>query len=431
MQWMEIQNVECGECIVLGGKKRDILMVDCGSSNNKIRDGSTDFPDYVENGIMRRYRGMDSRAFLLTHCHRDHVCGLWQILKTSPSYFNRYYLPTSPCDKSGRPLLLEYALFVYVFLNRLTGYSKVNICELELLSRVAKAAGADSIYTVRAGDTFDFDDVTYEVLWPEETDFPFPPIFASAVEDLNVCLSSPFLPATASEFLRLKDQFCTVYSECCKCKPLREEHIAELDAILNRITDLIPQLLLLPCTADAADILNNSVTQTAYSDAMNAASVIFQNRRENEASMDDILMTGDAPPESLEAVADRLYDGYYAIKAPHHGTANFYSPLLAEIGVSHIIISNGEYRQGGQIAEEYADCPAVKHCTSHDACPWYRQSGSSCNRLACCYELSPRPGLTIKCSVYRSGDKFYPCIISVLSPSGRRACLCDERASDR
>lgn len=430
MQWIEVHNVEHGECIVLGGK-HSILMVDCGSSNNKIRDGGTDFAGYVENGIMERYRGVEDRSFLLTHCHRDHVCGLWRILKISPLYFSRYYLPVSPCDARGRPLVLEYALFVYAFLNRLTGYSKVNVCELELFPRVAKAAGADSIAVLRAGDTFDFDGVTYEVLWPRGTDFPFPERFSAAVENLNVCLSSPLLPPCAREFLRLKDDFCSAYQECCLHRPLREEQVAELSALLRRIRALVPQLFLLPAAADAAAILNDPATQAAYSDAINAASVIFQNRREREAGTEDILMTGDAPPESLKAVSDSLYDSYYILKAPHHGTASAFSPLLQEIGASHIIISNGEYRQGGQIAEEYADLPAVKHCTSGDACPWFRQSGSSCNRLACCYEFSPRPGLTIECPACRAGRKFPDCLISVVGPSGRRTCLCDGRASPR
>ena len=33
MQWLELHNVEYGECIVLGGAHHDILMVDCGSIN--------------------------------------------------------------------------------------------------------------------------------------------------------------------------------------------------------------------------------------------------------------------------------------------------------------------------------------------------------------------------------------------------------------
>ena len=43
MQWLELHNVEYGECIVLGGAHHDILMVDCGSINQKIREGNFGF----------------------------------------------------------------------------------------------------------------------------------------------------------------------------------------------------------------------------------------------------------------------------------------------------------------------------------------------------------------------------------------------------
>ena len=89
MKYLEVHNVEYGECVVLGGSKREILMVDCGSMNRKIREGDVEFTDYVYGGIMGRYAALDSRAFLLSHCHRDHVCGFWQILNTDPGYFGR------------------------------------------------------------------------------------------------------------------------------------------------------------------------------------------------------------------------------------------------------------------------------------------------------------------------------------------------------
>ena len=425
MRWMELQNVEFGECIVLGGAKREILMVDCGSSNNIIRDGNVGFDEYVKNGIMRRYRGMDRRAFLLTHCHRDHVCGLWTILGVSPLYFNRLYLPVSPCDEKGDPLLLEFALFVYAFLDRLTGYSRVNVCELELFGRAAKAAGAEAVFPIAQGSGFVFDGAEYEVLWPARTGFPFPALFASAVEELNVRLSSPFLPACAGEFLRLKRAFCTAYRQACAVSPLTDEGVAELRAAFGRVSALLPSLRLLPCAGEIAALLENPVTQTAYSDTVNAASVIFQNVRRQEASADDLLMTGDAPPESIEAVAERLYDAYYAVKVPHHGTASFVSPILNGIAASHLLISNGEYRQGGQIAQEYAALAAVKHCTSPDACPWYKLNGACCNRLAACWEHSGGPSLTVRCPVYLRREKAFPCSIAVVSPSGRRACFCE------
>jgi hypothetical protein len=427
MQWLEVHNVEYGECIVMGGAHHDIFMVDCGSINQKIREGDLAFSSYVDPAIVSRYSGCTARSFLLTHYHRDHLCGFRQLLEGSPNYFNRVFLPASPCDKRGRPLLLEFALFVYVFLNRQSDFSQGNVSSLKLFEQVSKKAGADRIYALKAGDSFLFDGVTYDILWPAAEDFPFSDLFADAVEEMNICLSSPFLPEYAGEFMRLKEQFCGAYLACCETAPLKQENIDRISAVLSQIDALASQLLLLPAAQDIAEILSRQTTSTAYSEQLNAAGVIFQNRRTSEASLNDILMTGDATPDSLDAVAGQLYDNYYIIKAPHHGTASSWSHLFTEISASHIIISNGDYRQGGMVASEYVDLPAIKHCTNCAACSWYQSSGCSCNRMSCCYELPGGAGITIKCPYCRSRTGPAPCGIYVVSSNGERSCLCDDR----
>ena len=40
MQWLELVNMEYGECVVLGARDRSVLMVDCGSVNQTVRDRS-------------------------------------------------------------------------------------------------------------------------------------------------------------------------------------------------------------------------------------------------------------------------------------------------------------------------------------------------------------------------------------------------------
>ena len=426
MQWLELHNVEYGECIVLGGSHHDILMVDCGSINQKIREGDLDFSAYVDPTLMERYSGCSGREFLLTHYHRDHLCGLYQMLSKRGGYFDRILLPVSPADARGQHLLLDFALFVYAFLPRQSDYAQVNLSALRIFSRIAKSAGADRVYPIAGGSSFLFDGVTYEVLWPDREGYPFSELFASAVEQLNVCLASPFLPEAARRFLELKARYGKAYDACCQSSPLRAEGIAQLDALLEQIDALLPELHLLPTAPDVVQILTDPGTTAAYSDELNAASVIFHNRRTKEASLDDILMTGDAAPESFDAIAGRLYRDYYIVKAPHHGTASHWSHWLSEIAASHILISNGEYQKGGKIASEYVDLPAVKHCTNCVACSWYASSGCSCNRVACCYDLPMGAGLTIKCPRCRERKGTAPCGIYIVSHGGERACLCDD-----
>ena len=121
-----------------------------------------------------------------------------------------------------------------------------------------------------------------------------------------------------------------------------------LDQALTELEGLREELNQLPEAHDVREILENPLYAEAYSNGLNAASVIFQNRREGEAGAQDILMTGDAPPEILEGLTEKLYDGYNILKAPHHGTASAYCSLFTDMSFAHILISNGEYHAGGR-----------------------------------------------------------------------------------
>lgn len=420
---VDLHDVECGECVVLDAG-REVLMVDCGSSSRVIRSGNIDFFDYVRGGVMPRYRDARERSFLLTHCHRDHLNGLWRILRADSSYFDRLFLPVSPCGEDGRPLLLEFALYVYAFLSRFTVYSHLNTGVLRLFRRAACAVGAQRVFPVRAGDSFLFDSTDYDILWPPQDGFPFPDSFAAAVSEQDALLSSPYLPSAAADFLRLKRDFCSAYLACCATSPVLPENAAEVGALLRQIGSLAPMLQLLPCAEEISG--NLMAGQRMYSDAINAASVVFQNRRPRAGSSasgaPDILMTGDAPPETLAALQDSLYDGYSIVKAPHHGTKSAYSPLLEEIAADHILISSGV--SGGKIAEEYAALPGLKHCSSNSVCAYFQSKGSCCNRLAYCYGMS-RPALAVNCPSNRVSRNPAPCGIRTVSPAGESPCFCD------
>ncbi|HEX3018292.1 MAG TPA: hypothetical protein VHP31_10650 [Caproicibacter sp.] len=435
---VDLHDVEYGECIVLDSG-REILMVDCGSSNRVIRGGNISFFDSVRLQIMPRYRDAEERSFLLTHCHRDHLSGLWRILRADPAYFDRLFLPVSPCGEDGRPLLLEFALYVYAFLSRMTEYSHMNTGVLRLFHRAAREAGAQRVYPIRAGDSFSFCGTDYDILWPPDDDFPFRDDFAAAVDAQDELLSSPYLPSVAGDFLRLKRGFCSAYASCCRNSPILPEYAAETGALLRQIGALAPMLRLLPCADEICENLISPANQRRYSDALNASSVVFQNRRDGGAESLDILMTGDAPPETLAAVESNLYDGYFIVKAPHHGTKSAYAPLLEEIAADHILISNGV--TGGKIAEEYAALPGIKHCSSNSVCAHFQSAGSCCNRLSVCHDM-PRPGLAVNCAGNRSaanagfgfflGNRLLDishsapfCCIRVISAGCEKTCFCD------
>ena len=239
-------------------------------------------------------------------------------------------------------------------------------------------------------------------------------------------LSSPFLPDCAARFRALKDRFCRLSAQADSGAVLTDELVTECAAVLGQIEEMAPELGLLPPAPDIREILTRPVIETAYSDELNAASVVLQNHRTREASFDDILLTGDAAPETFDEIAPQLYENYYIFKAPHHGTASHWSHLFSTLSAEHVLISNGDYDQGGRIAQEYVDFPGVKHCTNCGPCAWFRGSGCSCSRMALCYEVPRGAGLTIKCPFVRGETAEAPCHIAVIGPRGRRACLCDD-----
>lgn len=423
MRWIDLHDVGWGQCVVLGGDRGGILMVDCGSSNLKLGENGPGFYEYVTDSIVPRYRGAESRSFFLTHCHRDHLCGLRRILEAAPDYFGALYLPVPPDGEDGRPLLLEFALYASVFLNRLTGYARVNVSLLTLFSRAARLAGAGAVFPVREGDSFFLDGTEYEVIWPPETGFPYPPEISAAVDALDAMLSAPFLPPCAREFLELRNRFCTAYRAMCSVSPVRGEEAEETAALYDRLEALVPNLLLLPCAEDASALLAAKETQEAYSGTLNAACAVFQNVRGGGPGPDDILMTGDAAPESLLAASARMYDGYAVLQAPHHGTAGYFFPL--EIAADHILISNGPYRGGGEIAPGYAELPAVRHCTGNAACSYFKEYGSCCNRLALCGACPGGTILPVRCPAVSRPGAEAPCRIRVVSGRKKNSCLCD------
>jgi hypothetical protein len=294
---------------------------------------------------------------------------------------------------------------------------------LTLFTRAARLAGAGAVFPVRAGDGFSLDGTEYEVIWPPETGFSYPQKLDGAVDALDEMLSDPFLPACAREFLQLRERFCAAYRRMCVSAPVREEDADETRVLCERIETLVPQLLLLPRAAEAAELLACQETQQAYSDTLNAACAVFQNVRHGGPGADDILMTGDATPESLAAASARMYDGYAVLKAPHHGTQGFFPPL--EIAADHILISNGPYRGGGEIAPGYAQLPAVRHCTSAAVCSYYKEYGSCCNRLALCGAVSGKTILPVRCPAAAHPGKDAPCRIRVRSGEKNTSCLCD------
>ena len=97
---------------MLGGGDRSLLMVDCGSVSQKLREGDVPLDAWLET-IAARYEPAMERWFLLTHFHRDHLSGFQKLLESREGYFSRVFLPRSPVDSHGVPPVSYTHLDVY------------------------------------------------------------------------------------------------------------------------------------------------------------------------------------------------------------------------------------------------------------------------------------------------------------------------------
>jgi hypothetical protein len=411
--WADLQNVGCGECTVLGGQD-SILMVDCGSLNTIIPGTEWNFREFVTQSLTAHYCGVPHRAFLLSHFHRDHSCGLWDILKSRPDYFEEIYLPCSPCDGRGLPLLLEFALFAYVFLPRQGYCGQVSTGALKAFSRVLDHAQACSAYALGQGDTFENGGIRYECVWPPREDFPFDRAFTDVVEALHRCAQAP-QPGEdlLRQFLDLLYTFCNAYLVMCESFPVQRADADRTRSVLEQMDGLAPLLQCLPAAAELRSLLENRTARELYSRQTNAASLMVQS---SSGGSGGVLMTGDATPEALAAAEPLLYHDYYLLKAPHHGLPGSVGPTVAGLSAAHILISCGERIPGWRADAGWAALPGRKHCTA-PVCAAFAGAGC-CNRTALCWDFG---GLALRCPGNRGGEP--PCGIRVAG----RGCLCDER----
>ncbi len=424
MQWIVLHDVGFGECLVLGGNRRDILMVDCGSVSPWLdTEGRWRFSDYLEK-IRQQTGGAEERTFLLTHFHKDHVCGLPMLLKADPFYFQKIYLPASPLDARGIPLLLELSIFTDAFVPKQAMVSRLSAGMLHTFGRIAALAGTEVLYTLQQGDSFMFDGVAYDVLWPPRSPYPFPPgCVELSMQAGRILQRHP--SETVQAFLELKDELCRAYVRCVDALAQntqsdaaeRQACVEDIRLLIRDLNYLLPSLRSLPVADRIAGLFCGQEYSRAYSDAVNGASLIFHNRWEGATSYEDVLFTGDATPAAMDAVRAQLRGDYYIVKAPHHGTAAGWWEGFSSMRISHVLISRGVGGPGGEIDPQYAQLNALCHCTSAAACGVAQLYGC-CNRRLQCTETSPGGKGAGEC-------RKESCGIFTTGPGRKIRCLCD------
>ena len=416
---MELHDVGFGECTVLGGKKQEILMVDCGSLNRRLGSGAL-FSEYAAS-MTERYGDASERSFLLTHFHKDHYGGLPAILRSSPHFFDRIYLPCCPRDENGVPLFMELTVLIDAFV---TGPGvetvKMNGAALRFFRKICDLGGTEQVFTLEAGDELLFDGESYRILWPPKEEYPFSQNLRELVDEADRILFRS-TDSYAGAFLELKQSLCETYKNCMDafayCTEAEEKErafaVRELRRLTKELNALLPRLHVLSAGQKVRELLCDRRTVMEVSDEINGSSMILSSGR--------ILLTGDATPETLERIRGELREDYEIVKAPHHGTESAWWKGFSSMGISHLLISNGVAPAGGKIAPEYAALNAMHHCTGGDHCACSEATGECCNRTLYCPLSTPKDAMPTQC---RRND----CKIFLTGTGSYHPCNCSKKS---
>ena len=202
-----------------------------------------------------------------------------------------------------------------------------------------------------------------------------------------------------------------------------EESLSRCKRLLDKIEAMAPSLQLIPAAQNIIEILSRPAVREEYANAQKYGQHCVSKSQNPEASLDDIIMTGDATPETFDQIAEELYDAYYIFKAPHHGTASSWSHLFKDILKSHILISNGTTTP----PEASAWNGRRTRGTLRQQCRLrlVPEKSSCCNRTAYCWEVCERGAMTLRCPKVAGGARDSGCGIYVISFQSDWGCFCD------
>lgn len=375
-------NVGYGDCFCLREKKKNLL-VDFGTSNGRIEGRPRrDIFDMVLSDLMT----IENKNLLLTHFHLDHLSGLLYLLKHRRGSFDfgKIYLPDvfSTPEKSR-----TLALLLLADLRKDSYLPSKQVSLYALVEALSARARNTKIEFLSRGKEFED---KYVALWPD-TD-----VIAELTEEMLAPLEkkhSQIIKELISFSEKLRQMIICMTAESDGEKPY------PVSVLEQEFRDLrsMPEFHQLMEDVDGEE-------QEKW-DIKNAISIVFQN---DEDSDWNLLFTGDVSNKYMEKLAENydeklpLYDHYWCIKVPHHGTASHYYNFSGYTP-ENLLISNGIYHTLGKkqakaarTTTEYAGLfhtwDVAVWCSNNNCCDGFK-NGCSCKE---CEIISPRYYLDIR-----------------------------------
>ena len=368
---IRMYNVGFGDCYCLRDRKKSLL-VDFGTNNSRIEGRPR---REIFDLIISDLSTIECKNLLLTHFHMDHLSGLLYMMKNKDSSFDfgKIYLPdVFSEEKMSRTLVL--LLLADLVKDSCLPSRQVSLFALidALLERQTQ-----TVELLSRGKIFE---EKYQALWPDtdvtqrETDEVYNLLREKFSEIMDVLLDF-------SEKLRQ-----IIWSMTAEGKVLSESNQKNIRAYVYERE--FRRIKALPEFKELLTWLNRN--QVNLRQFKHKISIVFQNARDGEVNL---LFTGDVQPEHMQMIADNydgkwpLYEHYWCIKVPHHGTQDHYFNF-SEYEPENMMISNGiHFANSKTQSRELRTSPLYgglfyipdthMYCSNCDCCDCY-ENGCSC-----------------------------------------------------
>ena len=368
---IRMYNVGFGDCYCLRDRKKSLL-VDFGTNNSRIEGRPR---REIFDLIISDLSTIECKNLLLTHFHMDHLSGLLYMMKNKDSSFDfgKIYLPdVFSEEKMSRTLVL--LLLADLVKDSCLPSRQVSLFALidALLERQTQ-----TVELLSRGKIFE---EKYQALWPDtdvtqrETDEVYNLLREKFPEIMDVLLDF-------SEKLRQ-----IIWSMTDEGKVLSESNQKNIRAYVYERE--FRRIKALPEFKELLTWLNRN--QVNLRQFKHKISIVFQNARDGEVNL---LFTGDVQPEHMQMIADNydgkwsLYEHYWCIKVPHHGTQDHYFNF-SEYEPENMMISNGiHFANSKTQSRELRTSPLYgglfyipdthMYCSNCDCCDCY-ENGCSC-----------------------------------------------------
>ena len=368
---IRMYNVGFGDCYCLRDRKKSLL-VDFGTNNSRIEGRPR---REIFDLIISDLSTIECKNLLLTHFHMDHLSGLLYMMKNKDSSFDfgKIYLPdVFSEEKMSRTLVL--LLLADLVKDSCLPSRQVSLFALidALLERQTQ-----TVELLSRGKIFE---EKYQALWPDtdvtqrETDEVYNLLREKFPEIMDVLFDF-------AEKLRQ-----IIWSMTDEGKVLSENNQKNIRAYVYERE--FRRIKALPEFKELLTWLNRN--QVNLRQFKHKISIVFQNARDGEVNL---LFTGDVQPEHMQMIADNydgkwpLYEHYWCIKVPHHGTQDHYFNFSG-YEPENMMISNGIYFANSKTqSRELRTSPLYgglfyipdthMYCSNCDCCDCY-ENGCSC-----------------------------------------------------